>query len=415
MPKRHLSPHYHVASSVFSAILCFLIFRDYGGQEKFYGIAILLLAVFWAVGLLIRQWRGGSSFTVEHSQTWGRLLRRAVARYCVWNGVIALGLGFYTITSYYFSEVKISAFFAQFFYLSLIIGLPYFVLTLKFKASREEDFYDPAIRLIHIVRHVGWGFISPALRPRMLRVLRRSTNLKVLLNLVLRCYYIPVMVPQVFSGFHDTIGLAGVSFINDSLLWSLLWMERFLWLVDSLTGSAAYLIESRWLENRSRSIDLTGGGWWVCLCCYSPLNIATGTLFVFAPQEVASNDPAALIFPHQSVLYAVKIASVLVLMALIYSDLSLGPSGMNITFKKLQDRGPYGIVRHPGTACKLTFWWVQSILFIKFWSPGVIFGQLMWNTIYILRALTEERHLSHFEEYRKYKKRVRYRFIPGLI
>jgi protein-S-isoprenylcysteine O-methyltransferase Ste14 len=88
---------------------------------------------------------------------------------------------------------------------------------------------------------------------------------------------------------------------------------------------------------------------------------------------------------------------------------------VNITFKKLQDRGPYGIIRHPGTVCKLTFWWLQSVMYIRFWSLEYIFGQIMWSTIYILRALSEERHLSHLPEYRDYKKRVRYRFIPGVI
>ena len=48
-------------------------------------------------------------------------------------------------------------------------------------------------------------------------------------------------------------------------------------------------------------------------------------------------------------------------------------------------------------------------------SPQLILGHLAWNVIYVLRALTEERHLRHYAEYREYMQRVKYRFIPGLI
>ncbi len=39
----------------------------------------------------------------------------------------------------------------------------------------------------------------------------------------------------------------------------------------------------------------------------------------------------------------------------------------------------------------------------------------MWNLLYILRAITEERHLGKFEEYREYIKKVKYRFIPWVV
>jgi protein-S-isoprenylcysteine O-methyltransferase Ste14 len=40
---------------------------------------------------------------------------------------------------------------------------------------------------------------------------------------------------------------------------------------------------------------------------------------------------------------------------------------------------------------------------------------LGWNLLYVARAITEEQHLSADPHYREYKKRVRYRFIPGLF
>jgi protein-S-isoprenylcysteine O-methyltransferase Ste14 len=44
-----------------------------------------------------------------------------------------------------------------------------------------------------------------------------------------------------------------------------------------------------------------------------------------------------------------------------------------------------------------------------------IFGWLALAAIYIMRALTEERHLSQFPDYREYCASVKKRFVPGLF
>ena len=45
---------------------------------------------------------------------------------------------------------------------------------------------------------------------------------------------------------------------------------------------------------------------------------------------------------------------------------------------------------------------------------GVV-GMVVMSTIYYWRAITEERHLMRDEEYRRYMKKVPYRFIPGVL
>ena len=99
----------------------------------------------------------------------------------------------------------------------------------------------------------------------------------------------------------------------------------------------------------------------------------------------------------------------------IYIDVGLGPSVANITLKKLQTRGPYALVRHPGTTTKLLFWFTVAFGYSEFWSAPFILGYLGWAALYIARALTEERHLRQHAEYRAYQQKVRYRFIPGVI
>jgi protein-S-isoprenylcysteine O-methyltransferase Ste14 len=187
-----------------------------------------------------------------------------------------------------------------------------------------------------------------------------------------------------------------------------------LWLMDATIASMSYSIESRWLENRSRSLDLSAGGWFICFSCYAPLNEATGALFPFAPL-LADHNPASLLFNSDSLLYTGLILENIILALLVYSDAALGPSIANISLKKLQTRGPFALVRHPVYTLKIIMWWVMSITYRKFWTARYLFGQMMWTLIYVLRAYSEERHLKKFAEYREYMQKVRYRFLPWLF
>jgi len=410
----HPSPHFYVACTVLTVLLGLLVFKEVGYHDQYFFVLIGVVALLWASFFFLRQLQGRSHYSIDRRTPIGLLFKRALVRYIVWLVVFYVALSFYENHPYYLTYERNSQFLNALFAAYLRFGLLYFLLTLKLKASRIEDFYDPALRLLLITKSLARAVVSSRGRRRAARVLHNKTNIKTLLNLVVRAYFIPVMVVQVFTGIRDGVALSDSALSGTSLLAVLAWITALLWLADSLSASTGYALESRWMENRSRSVDLTVSGWVICLCCSPPLNQVTGTLFAFGPL-VASSDPAALITPSVALLYVLKITEVVVLAALVYSDLSLGPSSVNVTLKKVQTRGPYGIVRHPATVCKLTFWWVQSLFYTAFWTPEMIFGHLMWNVIYILRALSEERHLRQFPEYREYMKQVRYRFIPGVI
>lgn len=414
MQRFHPSPHFYVACTAGTVIGGYLIFRHVGYHDHYFFLMIVSVALLWATYFFVRQLQGQSHFSIDRRTPVGMLVRRAFARYLVWLAVFYAGLSFYETHPFYQTYERNNQFLSALFEVYLRFGMLYFFLTLKYKASRIEDFYDPAVRMLLVARTLASAIYTVRMRKRVKRVLFNRTNLKTLLNLIVRGYFVPVMVVQVYTGIRNGIAMTDDAMAGTSLLALLGWITALLWLADSLSASTGYALESRWMENRSRSVDLTVSGWLVCLCCYPPLNQVTGTLFAFGP-TVVSEDPAALIVPDLGLLYALKIAEAVILFGLVYSDLSLGPSGVNITLKKIQARGPYGIVRHPATVCKLTFWWVQSLFYTGFWTPEMVFGHLMWNVIYILRALSEERHLSQFPEYREYMQKVRYRFIPGVI
>jgi len=222
------------------------------------------------------------------------------------------------------------------------------------------------------------------------------------------------MIIQVLGGTLSNLDMLERIAGDNHVLNFLYFATTFLWLMDIINATLGYALEPRWLENRSRSIDMTLTGWLVCLCCYEPLNQITGYLFPFAP-FVATHNPADLIIANENFLIACKVVEIILLCAHITSDISLGPSIANITLKRLQTRGPYGLVRHPGTTSKLLLWLSQSIIYKQFWTLKIIYGYVMWASIYVARAFTEERHLKKYPEYREYMQKVKYRFFPWLF
>jgi len=415
-----LSPHYYAWLSATVAGFSLYLFYNLKLNENYAFVPALALSVLYALIYFIRQCRNPGHFYIEKNIDVNILLRRSIARYLVWLVVIIAGYQFYTLIPPYNTEKYNTThhLFYTFLHWYMWLGIPYFAITLTFKSSRIEDYYDPAVRVIHVVKQISIQTANRLAGSKeqqpLLHVLRKQYNRKIFLNLVMRAYFIPVMVMQVIPTTTNTLNMLFKGLHNHQFITLIFMLTGILWLIDVLNAVVAYCLESRWLENRSRSIDLTIGGWLVCLSCYPPINDVTGSLFAFAP-FVASNQIEDIVFNSIGLFYAAKTIEILTLGVHIYSDVSLGPSVANITLKKLQTRGPYGLIRHPGTTTKLLLWLIQAIIYKKFWTVKFLFGYLGWGTIYVLRALTEERHLKKFSEYREYCKKVKHRFFPGLF
>jgi protein-S-isoprenylcysteine O-methyltransferase Ste14 len=68
-------------------------------------------------------------------------------------------------------------------------------------------------------------------------------------------------------------------------------------------------------------------------------------------------------------------------------------------------------------------WWIGSLPLVSVafhhgWLQGLsaVASVAGWTLLYVLRALTEEDHLKRVDgEYAEYAKRVKWRFIPGVV
>ena len=101
-------------------------------------------------------------------------------------------------------------------------------------------------------------------------------------------------------------------------------------------------------------------------------------------------------------------AAVIIALTVIYAlcTVSFGLRFSNLTHRGIITDGPYRFTKHPAYLAKNLSWWLISVPFVseQGWSAAlrncVLLGLL--NSIYYVRARTEERHLSRDPGYVAY-------------
>jgi protein-S-isoprenylcysteine O-methyltransferase Ste14 len=176
-----------------------------------------------------------------------------------------------------------------------------------------------------------------------------------------------------------------------------------------------------------KMVDPYASGWLVTLACYPPLVYITGQYFSWQPPEFPT------LFQADVAKYFM-IAGLLLYTFYVLADISFGLKTGNLVYRGLVDKGPYRVIRHPMYASKNIAWCLFTVPAINFHfvthalpfarsvhipmlaaNWGMVAPLLAWVTIYAMRGITEERYLLAFPEYQEYCKRVRYRFIPGVL
>ena len=223
--------------------------------------------------------------------------------------------------------------------------------------------------------------------------------------------YIPIMVSQVYLN----VTMLTATLRNENMQWTLpvvLWMVTLLsWLIDSNNAAIGYFWESWFTKTRFRDMDPYPIHWFVVLMCYVPF---IGFAGQFVPFPSLSDDSARL-FQSGGINAALDVGDGRSPWSCTCSAAApCGSAPRTCATRRVQTRGPYAIVRHPATTCKLVFFFIAFFRYRQAFSfVGILcFG--IWLGVYICRALVEERFLRHYPAYRNYMKKTRYRFIPGL-
>ena len=234
-------------------------------------------------------------------------------------------------------------------------------------------------------------------------------------SLLVKFFFVPVMTVFFIknaSVFESTfIRLLAGPWQWDGVLAGKLFyaMYEFIFLVDVNLSLLGYVCCFRLLDTHIRSAQPAFLGWVVALVCYPPFNRHITSLYLphanaHTWENVLSSVPG---------LYNAVGAGIILLLGIyLYATIAFGFRFSNLTNRGIIRRGPYAWVRHPAYAAKNLAWWLLSLPFLV--SPAACIRLVLLNGIYVLRALTEERHLARDPAYREYMKKVKYRFIPGV-
>lgn len=276
---------------------------------------------------------------------------------------------------------------------------------------------------IHFFRALGQTVFAPV---RVFEKGLKKENKLGLLTILVKFFFAPLMLSWLAG--HIANMLTNFTYVwtySDLILddFTGIFQSHLFWLTfqiilfaDVFFFTLGYLIELPILKNKILSVDPTVSGWLVALICYPPFNGVVGNVIPWASTDFPFFENTYLFIGLNLVL--------LILMGLYaWASLALNFKASNLTHRGIVAKGPYAIVRHPAYICKNLAWWIGVVpALIAAFSTGlfqiflVIFAMLVWNFIYLLRALTEERHLSMVnQDYAKYMQKVKYRFIPGLI
>lgn len=262
-------------------------------------------------------------------------------------------------------------------------------------------------------------------RPRTPKSWLSPVTRQAALALLLKFFFAPLMINWCLAHIGDMlhnfelvrndllVGIEGRALFDHALFWAAFQLILF---VDTLLFTLGYIIEMPRLKNRILTVETSFLGWFVCLACYPPFNTYTGDLFRWQSSD----------FPHfenDGIHFFMNCAILLLMGIYSWASVALGFKASNLTNRGIVHSGPYAWVRHPAYAAKNLAWWIGALptFYIAFGGglrAGLyaVFCTAGWSFIYVMRAITEERHLLRTNNgYVEYAKTVRWRFIPGLI
>lgn len=300
-----------------------------------------------------------------------------------------------------------------FLYIFLALGFPYIFLTLKFRGDRHYEIGDYALLTLAGAKSL---FKSLFFKTYTKKFHTNRRVKKIWLLYLVNFFFWTLMarfIVQEFRGFEtEFFIIKSVMFEQKDWYtqfrhWYLI-SFHFLFIIDVSIALIGYSFASRWLNNRTKSVDATMSGWVVALLCYPPLNIG------FTSQFISYGGlPTHEIITNPYILSTTLVLLFVLYSIYVWSTVILGFKFSNLTNRGIVSAGPYSVVRHPAYVSKNLSWWIDNTFVLSYaWATVAM---ALWNAIYITRALTEERHLSKDSEYKKYCEKVPYRFIPKVI
>lgn len=180
-----------------------------------------------------------------------------------------------------------------------------------------------------------------------------------------------------------------------------------LFTVDLLYTVAGYTLTLRLLDGHLRSTEPTALGWGVALLCYQPFWKLYSNQYLEYDDKVTWG---SWLGQHPALFAAWAAAILALIVVYVSAAVSFSLRFSNLTHRGVLTGGPYQFTKHPAYVSKNLAWWLVAVPFIpEVWSLGGAWDALRCclallgvNFVYLMRARTEERHLSRDPAYVAY-------------
>lgn len=173
--------------------------------------------------------------------------------------------------------------------------------------------------------------------------------------------------------------------------------------IDICFGAVGYLLTMRVLDAQIRSSEPTLLGWISAIMCYAPIGPLIWNHYLKYEGPLDWQD---WLFPHPIIYISWGFAILVLLAIYTWSTCSFGCRFSNLTNRGIIVDGPYRYVKHPAYLSKNLAWWMISVPFVAhatlLESATACLCLFVTNLVYIIRALTEERHLMRDPAYVAY-------------
>ena len=173
------------------------------------------------------------------------------------------------------------------------------------------------------------------------------------------------------------------------------WWLRLAFTIDLAYATIGYILTLRMLDTHVRSANPLLLGWVVAIICYPPFwPLLEGQYLNFAGPESWETWLAGSPLLHG--LWGAGLLALIFFYA--WSSVAFGLRFSNLTHRGIITDGPYALTKHPAYISKNLFWWLSAMPFVtsngwEFAIKGCLLLGVV-NAIYLVRARTEERHLS---------------------
>lgn len=358
--------------------------------DPIYNFCVFTTVVFGSIFLL-------EGFIYGENSPFGRIYKRRYFSLSRWTyKVIGLGVTFLGIASIYalFNMYDRPLFNGYFKFLNFVMwkvfiaGMIYFAWMDCYGEDEKGDYW----KIGHFLIHQKNGLSKDELANFI-----RGWGVKVFFFALMQAY----MMDKINWFMH--VNTSDLSWQDPIKIF--FFCEAVCFFIDLSFASVGYISSLKVANTHIRTAEPTCFGWLVAVICYWPF---WGMLMYPMFFDYFHKNRWLDVFTTGSVCWYAWAAGIL-LLEFIYAmaTVALGTRFSNLTYRGICTDGPYKWCKHPAYVCKNISWWMVSMPFMLYaqdWKMAVrcCICLLCVNMIYFLRARTEEKHLSHYPEYRAY-------------